>query len=292
MTISEVTPPVSSVPSSIENEKVILIKPLSGWIPLDLRELWEHRELLFFFTWRDIKVRYKQTLLGASWAILQPVFSMIVFSVFFGQLAKMPSDGIPYPIFSYTGLLPWTFFAASLGNAANSLVRDANLLKKVYFPRLIIPISGVLGGLVDFMLAFLVLIGMMFYYDLSPSLSALLWFPVLLLLTMITSLGSGLWLAAMNVRYRDIRYVVPFLTQLWMYATPVVYPASLLDQPWRTIYAINPMVGVVEGFRWIMLGKGNAPGPMLAVSTLVTIIILIAGMFYFRRLERTFADVV
>lgn len=291
MEVPEITSRPLTVPSS-EGERITLIKPQQGWIPLNLRELWEYRELLFFFTWRDIKIRYKQTVLGASWAILQPVFTMVVFSIFFGRLAKMPSDGIPYPIFSYTGLLPWTFFAGSLANAANSLVRDANMIKKVYFPRLLSPVSTVFSSLVDFFLAFLVLVGMMFYYGLYPTATALLWMPFFLLLALIIALGTGLWFAAWNAEYRDIRYIVPFLIQIWMFATPVVYPASLLKQPWRTIYGLNPMVGVLEGFRWVLLGKGHAPGAMVAVSTLVAILILIAGAFYFRRLERSFADVV
>lgn len=271
---------------------VILIEPVRGWVPINLRELWAYRELLVFFTWRDIKVRYKQTVLGAAWAILQPVFTMIVFSFFFGRLAKIPSDGIPYPIFSYTGLLPWTFFAGGLANAARSVVRDANLVKKVYFPRLIVPISSVIGGLPDFLLAFLVLLGMMVYYGIYPTGASIVWLPVFLLLALVTALGVGLWLAGLNAQYRDIGYVVPFLVQFWMYITPVIYPASLLDQPWRTVYGINPMVGVVEGFRWALLGKGNAPGPMMLLSAAMALAILISGAYYFRRLERTFADVV
>lgn len=275
-----------------DDNNIILIEPQRGWINLNLRELWAYHELLFFFIWRDIKVRYKQTLLGAAWAILQPVFTMIVFSIFFGRLAKIPSDGIPYPIFSYTALLPWTFFATGLSSAARSVVRDAGLVKKVYFPRLIVPIAGVVGGLPDFLLAFIVLLGMMVYYSLYPTLISLLWLPAFLLLALITSLGVGLWLAAMNAQYRDVGYVVPFLVQFWMYITPVVYPSSLLDEPWRTIYGLNPMVGVVEGFRWALLGRGNSPGWMIAVSIVTAILLLVSGAYYFRRMERTFADVV
>ncbi len=277
---------------ALDDAGIILIEPQHGWINLGLRELWLYRELMYFFIWRDIKVRYKQTLLGAAWAILQPVFTMIVFSIFFGQLAKIPSDGIPYPIFSYTALLPWTFFATGLSSAARSVVRDANLVKKVYFPRLIVPVSGVVGGLPDFLLAFVVLLGMMVYYNLYPTALSLLWLPVFLLLALITSLGVGLWLSAMNAQYRDVSYIVPFLVQFWMYITPVVYPSSLLDQPWRTIYGLNPMVGVVEGFRWALLGKGSAPGLMIAVSAVTAILLLVSGAYYFRRMERTFADVV
>jgi lipopolysaccharide transport system permease protein len=281
----------SSLPP-VDDEKITLIEPLRGWVHLGLREIWDYRELLFFFTWRDIKVRYKQTILGASWAILQPLFSMVVFSIFFGQLARIPSDGIPYPIFSYTALLPWTFFANGLSNAANSVVRDANLVKKVYFPRLIVPVSSVLGGLLDLVLAFLVLVGMMVYYGLYPTGASIVWLPFFLLLALMTALASGLWLAAMNAQYRDIRYVVPFLAQVWMWVTPVVYPASLLDQPWRTLYGLNPMVGVVEGFRWVLLGTGHAPGLMVVLSSLVAVVMFVSGAFYFRRMERTFADVV
>jgi lipopolysaccharide transport system permease protein len=272
------------------SEQITLIQPLRGWIALDLREIWRYRELLFFFIWRDIKVRYKQTLLGASWAILQPVFTMIVFSIFFGRLAKIPSDGIPYPIFSYAGLLPWTFFAAGLANGANSLVRDANLVKRVYFPRLITPISAVVGGLPDFLLAFLVLIAMMIYYGLFPTLASVIWLPISLLLALTTALGVGLWLAALNALYRDIRYIVPFLTQFWMYATPVVYPSSLLEEPWRTLYGLNPMVSVVEGFRWALLGQSEPRLSMFALSLITSLILLVSGAYFFRRMEPQFAD--
>jgi lipopolysaccharide transport system permease protein len=272
------------------SEQITLIQPLRGWIALDLREMWRYRELLFFFIWRDIKVRYKQTLLGASWAILQPVFTMIVFSIFFGRLAKIPSDGIPYPIFSYAGLLPWTFFAAGLANGANSLVRDANLVKRVYFPRLITPVSAVVGGLPDFLLAFLVLIVMMIYYGLFPTLASVIWLPISSLLALVTALGVGLWLAALNALYRDIRYIVPFLTQFWMYATPVVYPSSLLEEPWRTLYGLNPMVSVVEGFRWSLLGQSEPRLSMFALSLVTSLILLVSGAYFFRRMEPQFAD--
>lgn len=270
----------------------IVIEPAHGWVSIRLRELWAYRELLYFLAWRDVKVRYKQTVLGASWAIIQPFFTMVVFSLFFGRLAQIPSDGIPYPIFSYTGLLPWLYFANSLNASSNSLVNSAALIRKVYFPRMVVPISSVLTGLVDFALAFIVLAGMMVFYHISPSPSSLIWLPVFLLLALATALGIGLWLSALNARYRDVRYLAGFLTQLWMFATPVVYPSSLLDEPWRTIYGLNPMVGVVEGFRWALLGRGQPPGPMLLISTLTALVLLITGMFYFRRTERTFADVV
>jgi lipopolysaccharide transport system permease protein len=267
------------------------IAPSRGWVALKLRELWAYRELLYFLVWRDIKVRYKQTVLGAAWAIIQPFFTMVVFSLFFGSLAKMPSDGIPYPIFAYTALVPWTFFANGLTQASNSLVGNSGLIKKVYFPRLAIPIAGVLSNLVDFALAFVVLLLMMVYFRLWPT-AAILWLPLLLLLAFVTALGVGLWFSALNVEFRDVRYVVPFLTQFWMFATPVAYPSSLLHEPWRTLYGLNPMAGVVEGFRWALLGNVAAPGPLIWVSAAAALVILVSGAFYFRRMERTFADVV
>jgi lipopolysaccharide transport system permease protein len=260
-------------------------------VSLRLHDLWEYRELLYFLTWRDIKVRYKQTALGAAWAIIQPFFTMVVFSLFFGRLAKVPSDGIPYPIFAYAALVPWTFFANGLSQSSNSLVGSANLITKVYFPRLVIPISTVISGVVDFVLAFLVLLVMMLYYSVVPTLNVL-WLPFFLLLALVASLGVGLWLSALNVEYRDVRYVVPFITQFWMFATPIAYPSSLLSEPWRTLYGLNPMVGVVEGFRWALLGTGKGPGPMIALSFAVSLVILISGALYFKRMERNFADVV
>jgi lipopolysaccharide transport system permease protein len=270
---------------------VLRIEPSRGWVSLKLAELWEYRELLYFLIWRDIKVRYKQTILGAAWAIIQPVLTMAVFSLFFGRLAKVPSDGIPYPVFSLAGLVPWSFFANGLSQASNSLVGSANLIKKVYFPRLSIPIAAVLSGVVDFALSFVVLLGMMVYYRIPPTVNVV-WLPLLLLLAWVTALGVGLWLSAFNVEFRDVRYVVPFLVQFWMFATPIAYPSSLLYRPWRTLYAMNPMVGVVEGFRWALLGTQTRPGAMIAVSSLAAVAILVGGAFYFRRMERTFADVV
>jgi lipopolysaccharide transport system permease protein len=269
----------------------IHIEPSRGWVSLKLKELWEYRELLYFLIWRDIKVRYKQTVLGAAWAILQPLFTMVVFSLFFGKLAGMPSDGIPYPIFSYAALVPWTYFAQGLSQSSNSLVGSANLIKKVYFPRLVVPISAVLSGSVDFVLAFIVLLGMMLYFGIVPTLNVL-WLPLLLLLALTTSLGVGLWLTAMNVQFRDVRHIVPFMVQAWMFATPIAYPSSLLDEPWKTLYGLNPMAGVVEGFRWALLGTDTQPGSMIYVSALVSVSLLISGAFYFRRMEKTFADVV
>jgi lipopolysaccharide transport system permease protein len=273
------------------NAPVIVVKPTKGWISLRLDELWQYRELLYFLAWRDIKVRYKQTALGAAWAIIQPFFTMVVFSIFFGKLAKVPSDGIPYPIFAYAALVPWTFFANGLNQSSNSLVGSANLIKKVYFPRLVVPISSVLSGVFDFILAFMVLLGLMLYYGIFPTLK-IVWLPFLLLLTLITSLGVGLWLSALNVHFRDVRYTVPFLTQFWLFATPIAYPSSLLSEPWRTLYGINPMVGVVEGFRWALLGTDTAPGPIIIVSTVVALVLFVGGAFWFRKMEKTFADVV
>jgi lipopolysaccharide transport system permease protein len=270
---------------------VTMIRPSRGWRAVDLRELWKYRELLYFLTWRDVKVRYKQTVLGAAWAILQPFFTMVVFSLFFGKLARMPSDEIPYPVFSYAALVPWTFFANGLRQSTTSLVGSANLVTKVYFPRLVLPISAVLSGVVDFALAFLVLLGMMLFYGTVPT-AAVVWLPLLLLLALATSLGVGLWLTAMNVQFRDVRYVVPFLIQAWMFATPIAYPSSLLDEPWRTLYGINPMAGVVEGFRWALLGTETAPGQIVLVSALAALALLVSGTFYFRRMEKVFADVV
>lgn len=276
---------------SQEAPPTVVIRPSRGWIPLRLHELWQYRELLYFLTWRDIKVRYKQTVLGAAWAIIQPFFTMIVFSLFFGRLAQIPSEGVPYPIFSYTALLPWTFFSQGLSQSANSLVGNANLLTKVYFPRLVIPLSAVLSPLVDFLIAFTVLVGMMFYYGVYPT-GAVVWLPAFLLLAFITALGVGLWLSALNVQYRDVRYTIPFLTQLWLFATPVIYPSGLLPGTWRILLGLNPMTGVVEGFRWVLLGTGSAPGGMIWASVAMAVVLLVTGAFYFRHMEKTFADVI
>jgi lipopolysaccharide transport system permease protein len=276
---------------SKDANRVLRIQPSRGWVSLRLGELWAYRELLYFLIWRDIKVRYKQTALGASWAVIQPFSTMVVFSLFFGKLAKMPSDGIPYPIFSYAALVPWTFFAAGLTQSSNSLVGSSNLITKVYFPRLVIPIATVLAGVVDFLLALAVLVGMMLYYHITPGIN-LLFLPLFILLALVISLGVGLWLSSLNVKYRDVRYVVPFITQFWLFATPIAYPSSLLNQPWRTVYGLNPMVGVVEGFRWALLGTKMAAGPMIVVSALVALFILVGGAFYFRKMEKTFADIV
>lgn len=277
--------------SKISNVSLTVIRPKKGWQTLNLKELIKCRELLFFLAWRDIKVRYKQTVLGVAWAIIQPFFTMVIFSLFFGRLAKIPSEGIPYPIFSYAALVPWTFFANGLNQASNSLVGSANLIKKVYFPRLAIPIASVLSGVVDFILSFIVLIGMMAYFGFFPTYNVL-WLPLFLLLALTTSLGVSLWFSALNVEFRDVRYTIPFLTQFWLFSTPIAYPSSLLSEPWKTIYGINPMVGVVDGFRWALLGTSTPPGVAMIVSTAVALILLISGAFYFRRMEKNFADVI
>lgn len=270
---------------------LLILEPSQGFVRLNLREVWTYRDLLFFLIWRDVKVRYKQTALGAAWAILQPVMTMLVFSVFFGHFANMPSDGVPYPIFAFAALLPWQLFAYALGESANSLVGSQNLITKVYFPRLIIPLSSILSSVVDFAVAFGVLIIMMICYGRLPHIGVLL-LPVFVLLALISALAIGLWLSALNVEYRDVRYTIPFITQLWLFVTPVAYPSSIVPEKWRLLYALNPMAGVVEGFRWALLGTSDAPGPMLLVSTLATIVLLVGGLFYFRRMEKTFADLV
>jgi lipopolysaccharide transport system permease protein len=274
-----------------QQQMLTVIEPSHGWVQLRLKEIWEFRELAYFLTWREVKVRYKQTAIGAAWAVIQPLFTMLVFSLFFGRLAKMPSDGIPYPVFSLTALIPWTFFANGLAQSANSLVGNANLISKIYFPRLCIPISATMSGLIDFGIGFLLLLGLMVMQGVSPTWHVV-WLPAFLLLAIVTALGVGLWLSALNVEYRDVRYIVPFLTQFWMFATPIAYPSSLLHDPWRTVYGLNPMVGVVEGFRWALLGVGNSPGPIVLASSGASLLILVTGAFYFRRMEKTFADIV
>ncbi len=270
--------------------RTLVIRPPRGWVPINLRALWAYRELLYSLTWREVTVRYKQTALGFGWAIIQPFFMMIVFTLFFGNLAKVPSGGIPYPLFSYAALLPWTLFAEGISRASMSLVQDANLVQKVYFPRLVMPLSGILSPLVDFAIAFTILIGMMVFYGYPPTLN-LIWLPAFILLAMATALGVGLWLSAINIKYRDVRYVLPFLIQLWLFASPVVYPSSLLPPRFQAVYGLNPMAGVIEGFRWALLGTAP-PGSLIGVSIIMVIAILISGAFYFRRCEKAFADVV
>ncbi len=274
---------------AVEQEPLLVLRPRTGWQQLGLKDLWQYRELLYFLCWRDIKVRYKQTALGVAWAIVQPLMTMVLFSLFFGRLAKMPSDGVPYPLFVFTALVPWMFFSNGITQSAGSLVENASLLKKVYFPRLAVPIASIIAGVVDFFCSFVVLIALMLYYGVVPSLS-ILTLPLFLALACTASLGIGLWLSALNVQFRDVRYVIPFLTQLWLFATPIAYPSSLLSEPLRSLYGLNPMVGVVEGFRWALLGTETSPGPMLLVSSLVSVVVLVTGAFYFRRMEVTFSD--
>jgi lipopolysaccharide transport system permease protein len=267
------------------------IEPSRAWAPLDLGEIWEYRELLYFLVWREIRVRYKQTALGIAWAVIQPFLTMVVFSIFFGWLAGVPSDGLPYPVFAYCALLPWQLFAFALAESTNSVVANQRLITKVYFPRLIVPLSAVCVGLADFLVAFVVLIAMMVYYGIGPG--VMLWtLPLWTLLAVATALGVGLWLSALNVRYRDVRYTLPFITSLWLYATPVAYPSSIVPAAWQPLYALNPMVGVVEGFRWALLGRAGPALVMVAVSGGVVVAMLVSGLFYFRRTERTFADLV
>ncbi len=284
---------MSSSSSAFQNPQVeiTLIRPASSWASIGLKELWEYRELLYFLTWRDVKVRYKQTALGALWAIIQPFFLMVVFSLFFGRLAGVPSDGIPYPIFTFCALLPWQLFAHALTESSNSLIANERLITKVYFPRLVVPIAAVLGGLVDFVVAFVILLGMMAYYKIVPT-WAIVTLPAFILLAIMTALGVGLWLSALNVQYRDVRYTINFLIQIWLFVTPVVYPSSIIPAAWRPLYGLNPMAGVVEGFRWALLGKSEPPGVLLAVSVVMVMLILIGGLYYFRRMEQEFADVV
>jgi len=262
-----------------------------GWVAIDFAELWQYRELLVFYAVRDIKVRYKQTLLGAAWAILQPVMTMVVFSIFFGKLAGVPSDGLPYPVFSFCGLLPWQLFSFALTQSSNSLVQNAHVLTKVYFPRLIIPFASVIAGLVDFAIAFVVLVIMMLYYNIIPG-WALITLPLFVLLALAAALSVGLWLSALNVKYRDVRYTIPFLTQLWLFVTPVAYASSLVPSKWQAVYAINPMAGVVEGFRWALLGKAAPPGTMFIISVAATAMLLAGGLFYFARMEKIFPDII
>lgn len=268
----------------------LTIEPPRGWAPLELNDLWRYRELLFFLTWRDIAVRYKQTILGVAWAILQPLLTMVIFSVIFGQLADLPSEGVPYPIFTYAALLPWQMFAFALTNSSNSLVGNQSLVSKVYFPRLVIPIASVLPGLIDFAFSFLVLVGMMIFYHI-PFSPRILTLPLFILAALATAVAVGLWLSALNVQYRDIRYVLPFLTLVWQYATPVAYSATLIPPQWRLLYGLNPMTGVVEGFRWALLGSGEIGG-LFWVSMAAVAVLLVTGLIYFKRMEDIFADVI
>jgi lipopolysaccharide transport system permease protein len=267
------------------------IAPPRGWFDLDPSELWASRELLYFFVWRDIKIRYKQTAIGAAWAVIQPFMTMVVFSLFFGALAKMPSHGLPYPVFYYSALLPWMYFAGALQNATNVVVEQQQVITKVYFPRLVLPLSAVVSGLVDFGIGFVVFLGMMAYYRMGPG-PAVLLVPCFLLMAVLTALGVGLWLSALNAIYRDVRYVVPFLVQFWLFASPVAYPSSLIPERWRWLYGLNPMAGVVEGFRWALTGHGQPPGGLLLVSAAMVLLLVGGGAVYFQKMEGTIADVV
>lgn len=286
--VRDLIPLVGSQKADLRHKR---IEPSTGFVQLKLRELWEYRELFYFLIWRDIVVRYKQTALGVAWAVIQPVMTMVVFSIFFGKLGKMPSDNLPYPIFSFAALVPWTLFANGLTQGTNSLVGSSNLIKKVYFPRLIIPTATVMAGVVDFAIALGVLVIMMIGYGITPTVN-IIWLPVFLILTLVTSLGVSLWLSALNVRYRDVKYVIPFLVQIWLFATPIAYSSSLLSEPWKTVYGLNPMVGVVEGFRWALLGTDSSPGMMVMVSGIAAFVMMFTGVIYFRKMEKTFADVV
>ena len=277
--------------SVLSKSSVLRIAPSQGWWEFPFSELWDYRELLYFIVWRDIKIRYKQTAIGAAWAVLQPFLTMLVFSLFFGKLAHVPSDGMPYPIFYYSALLPWMYFAAALQNATSAIVENQKVITKVYFPRVALPLAAVLASLVDFAISFLMFLVLMIYYGVHPT-AAIVWFPAFLLLAILTALGVGLWLSALNAIYRDVRYVMPFLIQFWMFASPVAYPSSLVPEKWRWVYGLNPMAGVIEGFRWSLAGHGNAPGAMVFVSAAVVVLVLLGGLAYFQHMETTVADVV
>ena len=269
----------------------VVIEPRSGLFDLDLEAVWEYRELLYFLVWRHVKVRYKQTAIGVAWVILQPLLTMMVFTVIFSYLVKIPSDGLPYPIFAYTALLPWTYFSQALTRGGGGLVSNANLISKVYFPRLLIPLASVVTPLVDFGLSFVILLGLMVWYGIVPTWGVLA-LPLFLLLALMTALAASLFLSALNVKYRDVGYVIPFLTQFWMYASPVIYPVSLVPEKWRLLYSLNPMVGVIEGFRWALLGTKSPDFRVIAVSASVVVMLLFGGIVYFKQSERTFADVI
>jgi len=278
-------------PAGVGREPALLIQPRKGLFHLDLGAIWQYRELLYFLVWREVKVRYKQTAIGAAWAVFQPLITMVIFTLIFGKFAKLPSDGLPYPIFAYAALLPWTYFSEAVTRSGASLVADANLIRKVYFPRLIIPLAAVVSPLVDFFVSFFLLLGMMAWYRIAPTWGTLA-LPFFLLLALATALSVGLWLSTLNVRYRDVRYTIPFLTQIWLYASPVAYSVSLVPEKWRYFYGLNPVSGVVEGFRWGLLGKEHPDFGVMTVSTIIVILSLIAGVVFFRKMERTFADVV
>lgn len=281
----------SGIPQKILEKSVILIEPRSKWFALGLKEVWAYRELLYFLVWRDIKVRYKQTVLGVAWAVLQPVMTMVIFSIIFGTLAKLPSDGIPYPIFTYTALLPWQLFSQSLTQSTNSLINSKNLITKIYFPRLVIPIASTLSALTDFFISFIILTGLMVYYKVEIT-ARVLTLPIMVIFAVISSLSVSLWLSALNVRYRDIQHTIPFINQFWQYATPIAYSISIIPANWRILYGLNPMVGVVEGFRWALLGKTIDMGGPFYISIIIVFVLLVGGLISFKKMEDTFADVI
>jgi len=273
------------------NVPVFVIRATTGWRFLDLQELWDYRELVYFLTWRDIKVRYKQTVIGAAWAILQPVAMMAVFTLFFGKLAKVPSDGVPYPLFAFAGLLPWQLFSRVISESTNSLITDQRLISRVYFPRIIVPMATTMAAIVDFVVASALMVVMFMYYKITPGMS-LLWVPVFVLLMIMTALGVGFWLSALNIEYRDVAYIVPFLNQFWLFLTPIAYPSSMVPAKWRVLYGLNPMTGVVEGLRWALFKTGTGPSPMLAASVTISIGLFLSGIAWFRRRERIFVDMI
>jgi lipopolysaccharide transport system permease protein len=267
----------------------VRIEPPHGWLELRLQELWDYRELLYFFVWRDVKIRYKQTAIGIAWVILQPLMTMGVFTLFFGRLAKLPSQGLPYPVFYFAALVPWMYFSYALQSATNVVVENQRIITKVYFPRLVLPFSAVLSGLVDFAIGFVVLAVLTLAYGIRPTMAAL-WLPLLLLLAILTALGVGLWMSALNALYRDVRFVMPFVVQFWMFASPVAYPSALVPERWRWLYGLNPMAGVIDGFRWALTAHGRPPGPLMLASAAMVVVVLVGGLFFFQRMESTIAD--
>jgi lipopolysaccharide transport system permease protein len=288
MSVTHTQVPVAANPSEYP---VVRIEARRKWLALDLAELWAYRDLVYFFVWRDIKVRYKQTVIGAAWAVLQPVLTMLVFSLFFGKLARIPSQGLPYPVFYYSALLPWMYFATAMQAATNIVVENQRVITKIYFPRVVLPIASVMAGLVDFCISFAVFLVLMAYYRIVPT-AAVVWLPFFMLLAVMTALGVGLRLSALNAMYRDVRYVVPFLVQFWMFASPVAYPSSLVPAKWRWLYGLNPLAGVIEGFRWALTGHGDPPGILLAASSAAVVLLVLSGLVYYHAMEGTIADVV
>lgn len=292
MTVRDTTLHAPAVrPDAAARQPTVVIEANRKLLRLDLRTIWEYRDLLYFLVWRDVKVRYKQTAIGIAWVILQPVLTMVVFSLVFGRFAKIPSDGLPYPVFMYAGLLPWNLFASSLSRGSESVVTNSTLISKIYFPRLILPIAGIVSPLIDFAVAFVVLIAMMIWFGIAPS-SSVVTMPLFVLLAVFTALAVSLCLCALNVRYRDVGYAIPFLIQLWMFASPVAYPASLIPERWRIIYGLNPMCGVIEGFRWGLLGKAAPDFQLIAISGVVVAVLMCGSLLFFRKTERTFADII